>query len=1417
MPPRTKASFGLTSLIESDSEPDLDSLEFHDAQPAQEPMSPAPAPKRATRGRPPANRVTKPAQRLKQQSVVTSLTTRKALEEKSSNTSRVSKTSKKQDQSIASNQVPEKPAPARRGRPKRSSANDSQQPTEPPVKAKAIKTSGRRTGSKGIQIQEETSGTQQIGAEDIEMHNEIQADESIQHPDEPSAEESIGSQVDDLDKIDSASMGRRLEELSKRYANLEARHRDLRDVAIRDAERNFERLKTQAEQSNESAKKLIEQLKAELATQTILAKQGKAAQHKLDLSEAKCDTLRTTIGDLNTSLDEARLEIKTLNTKLAAARNAEAVSRVPPGSALKSTTAACRQASSEAVHAAQAKEDLYTDLTGLIVRGFKKEEEEDVFDCIQTGRNGTLHFKLAVDRIDSVDNFDDVKYKYRPQLDSNRDGELMDRLPSYLVDDLAFTRLQASNFYAVIVKALTERLDFLAIAIVFHLVYLLSIFDVYFVSPIVSGMRLHKVERAPSTKAPADRLVLFVGDGLRADKAFQSFPEPYPKTDDDLVPRPLAPFLRSRILEHGTFGISHTRVPTESRPGHVALIAGLYEDVSAVATGWKLNPVNFDSVFNRSRHTWSWGSPDILSMFEKGAVPGRVDAYMYPPEMEDFSQGALELDYWVFDHVRDFFSEAAKNQTLNRALREDKVVFFLHLLGLDTNGHSYRPYSAEYLHNLQVVDQGVKEITQIIENFYADDRTAFVFTADHGMSDWGSHGDGHPDNTRTPLIAWGSGVAKPHLYPDSVAPGHDEYSSDWNMNHVRRHDVAQADVAALMAYLVGTEFPANSVGELPLSFLAANDREKAEAVLVNAQCIIEQYKVKEENKRATELRFRPYKTFSEEGRTIEERLIGIRSLIEAGKYEEAIEETDSLITITLQGLRYLQTYDWLFLRGIVTIGYLGWMAYAITIVINLFVLEQSIQPQRNWTGTIVSTSILAALYASFVISKSPLTYYAYAFFPVFFWEEVYARRASLSLGRKQLFGHIESFGAWLTLIVHSILYVVVIESLALAYIHREIFTGLYMIGALWPVFQGFSFLKSHAMLSLTWVVSCSVMSVFTLLPANKLEDVNQILSGGSLMVLVGLFYLSMEDYVLADFSWTRKATQAKQNSLIGRTLVGIQIGLIILSMLVTRSSVLSLQAKNGLPLGNQITGWIVLVTSFLIPLAYRLEPTSNYIHRLAVIFLTCAPTFVILAISWEGLFYVAFSLTLFTWLRLEYSLQSFSLTRHTQNGHAKPNGKAPPPLFRPLQLSDARIGLFFLVLLQSAFFSTGNVASVSTFSLESVTRLIPVFDPFSQGALLIVKILIPFALISANLGILNKRLGVAPSALFMLAMALSDILTLYFFWVVKDEGSWLEIGSTISHFAIASLMCSFVAALEGVSAMFIAGVTIHDTPAPKSS
>jgi len=338
------------------------------------------------------------------------------------------------------------------------------------------------------------------------------------------------------------------------------------------------------------------------------------------------------------------------------------------------------------------------------------------------------------------------------------------------------------------------------------------------------------------------------------------------------------------------------------------------------------------------------------------------------------------------------------------------------------------------------------------------------------------------------------------------------------------------------------------------------------------------------------------------------------------------------------------------------------------------------------------------------------------------------------------------------------------------------------------------------------------------------------------MVVIGILYLIFEDFVLNDFSRPTKPVSPRNH--LSRTLVGLQIGLTVLAMIITRSSALSLQAKEGLPRGNQIMGWVVLgksrtsssqlpaansftVTSLLMPAAYRLEPNSHYMHRLLVIFLTCAPTFVILTISYEGLFYVAFWSILVSWVRLEHTTHHFfpvSALKTTKgtNGSSAANSEpqdaasTPKNSFRPLTLNDARVALFFFVLLQAAFFSTGNVASISSFSLESVCRLIPIFDPFSQGAMLILKLMIPFAVVSANLGILNKRLGVAPSALFMVVMAVSDILTLYFFWVVRDEGSWLEIGSTISHFVIASLLCVFVAALEPVSAMFIAGVEVGD-------
>lgn len=46
--------------------------------------------------------------------------------------------------------------------------------------------------------------------------------------------------------------------------------------------------------------------------------------------------------------------------------------------------------------------------------------------------------------------------------------------------------------------------------------------------------------------------------------------------------------------------------------------------------------------------------------------------------------------------------------------------------------------SREYLDNIGLVDTGVADLVSMVEDFFDHDgRTAYVFTSDHGMTNWG--------------------------------------------------------------------------------------------------------------------------------------------------------------------------------------------------------------------------------------------------------------------------------------------------------------------------------------------------------------------------------------------------------------------------------------------------------------------------------------------------------------------------------------------------------------------------------------------------------------------------------------------------------------------------------------------------------
>lgn len=46
------------------------------------------------------------------------------------------------------------------------------------------------------------------------------------------------------------------------------------------------------------------------------------------------------------------------------------------------------------------------------------------------------------------------------------------------------------------------------------------------------------------------------------------------------------------------------------------------------------------------------------------------------------------------------------------------------------------------MNNIQAVDLIVQQTEQLFSDFYHDEETSFIFTADHGMSKIGNHGDG---------------------------------------------------------------------------------------------------------------------------------------------------------------------------------------------------------------------------------------------------------------------------------------------------------------------------------------------------------------------------------------------------------------------------------------------------------------------------------------------------------------------------------------------------------------------------------------------------------------------------------------------------------------------------------------------------
>uniref|UniRef100_A0A8D8AML3 GPI ethanolamine phosphate transferase 1 n=1 Tax=Culex pipiens TaxID=7175 RepID=A0A8D8AML3_CULPI len=872
----------------------------------------------------------------------------------------------------------------------------------------------------------------------------------------------------------------------------------------------------------------------------------------------------------------------------------------------------------------------------------------------------------------------------------------------------------------------------LVFAIIVHVLFLLSIFHIYFQSPVLQNLPEPGLD-AEDEVAVADRVVVFVADGLRAESFLKHGAN-----------RSL--FLQDIILSKGIFGISHTRVPTESRPGHVALFA----DPSAVFKGWKKNPVNFDTVFNRSYMSFAWGSPDILSIFSNEEKEHNIHAHHYTEDIVSFSgnSNTSALDTWVFDRVKEYYLLPENQITL---FNKNKIIVFLHLLGLDTAGHVYKPYSSLFSENLVIVDKGIQQTVNLIEKITKNDqKTAYIFTSDHGMTDKGSHGSGHPSETETPFVAWGAGIK---YWKNIGKKQHQNKTVMISQTSVPRFDMNQADVTPLISALLSLAVPKNNCGILPRQYLNASMNYITRQAWKNAEQLYQQYYFWKQKFSKKQFQW----SFTNTEKKFESIIENLRqkTLAAADFHSNEMEtKLDSYIQTTLEAIEYYQTYFKYELFTAFSLSMLGWILIVIGHVMNI----QSMYKEITRAFKFKTLLILCAIYGYNFLQNNPLHVTVFFMLPVLLWTPVFAnfKKYSIVINRKT--------------VVQTVLFVGCIELCVISFFERKVLSVLLIIVIIFYSNQLIRCpVKGGRSIALATFCSNSVLAIFPLFHVVEKDSNNPIL------------------LILGVLCWAYINFKISRKFIVNNLVCHLQTLICILHLINMLYSIYQVEKGGNVHIFNKVLSWIFLGTSSCLPLITETLITN----RLASIVINFSGIYVMLSLSYEPLFLMFFCMSLVTWIHAEQHIYN------DQKEVSKLSFINNICSNKAVDFEDFRRSLIFVIYMLMAFFGTGNMATVSSFDPNWVRFFISTFSPFTMMILVVLKMLIPIFILVCTLKSLQIITQVKSQTLFLIILVICDIMSLNFFYLVKNKGSWLDIGTSISHFVIMQCTTIFLTFLYG--------------------
>lgn len=557
--------------------------------------------------------------------------------------------------------------------------------------------------------------------------------------------------------------------------------------------------------------------------------------------------------------------------------------------------------------------------------------------------------------------------------------------------------------------------------------------------------------------------------------------------------------------------------------------------------------------------------------------------------------------------------------------------------------------------------------------------------------------------------------------------------------------------------------------------------------------------------------------------------------MKAGEYDKADKLSRKLIELSLKGLNYYHNYDRVLLSCVVTLGFLGWIG---CVILQIFpaAAKNSLKTYK-WNSLVnkIFAGIGCAAVVLLRIKRAPITHYLYCLLPLACWNYVAQQWTTI----KGVFGR--SCNNTVKLFISLLVVIFGLEVLLISFFHRyTLSVGLIFLAA-WPLVTPLA--KTHAITAGLWALHCLTLAVFPLLPVVGRE------SNYRLVTMAGI--LSFVEALMVIYFYKKNTGVF---SAMTKIVLVFQFLIMLSAITVLNHSTYCLSLKRGIPLLNQIFSWSTLICCLFLPTLI----TDTLVLRLLSTVMSLLPVYLLLSTSYEALFFLILSSTMALWLTLEHQLSSFShdycfdtpltqvpvhdmrngnlknvskvhdvrdshtcnVSHNLLNDHAK---KASPVTQDPrdghewkvpavqdthynrarkLSFDDIRCSFFFLYFIMTAFFGTGNIASINSFDPATIYCFLTVFSPFIMGSLLMLKILIPFIVVTCVFDAVHMVCGVPLNRLFVLVLVMADFLALQFFFLVQDYGSWLEIGTSISHFVIMLLFIIYLFFIFGVARYF---------------